>query len=235
MRAKKDAMAHRQFEDQFNSHQNGSFQQVRVVPLTPVSNDYQSDLSSNMGHGYAETSYAQSSYGDTQQYYAPSQAHVYRPGPPKQPRPIIIASNIDKSDFRTHIDGLTDGVRSKLGKAFGFGGKQQKGQQQAAKHFHAQPPFEQPPQPPAVTAVPSLIHSAHSDPAMARTNVYRPGPQSVRSGSRQGGGPASLGRRDSGLSNGPDIQVFSGNKKGRGAWRTLPNVCDLKMNILNLC
>ena len=36
--------------------------------------------------------------------------------PARKPRPIIIQSAIEKSDFRTHLDGMSSSLRGKLGK-----------------------------------------------------------------------------------------------------------------------
>lgn len=41
------------------------------------------------------------------------------PPPMRKPRPIIIASAIEKSDFRTHLDGMSSTLRGKLGKLLG--------------------------------------------------------------------------------------------------------------------
>jgi len=49
------------------------------------------------------------SSGGSTYTYMPAQAR-------KPPRPIIIASAIEKSDFRTHLDGMSKSVRGKLGR-----------------------------------------------------------------------------------------------------------------------
>lgn len=38
------------------------------------------------------------------------------PQPPRKPRPIVIQSAIEKSDFRTHLDGMSSSLRGKLGR-----------------------------------------------------------------------------------------------------------------------
>ena len=43
------------------------------------------------------------------------------PPPLRKPRPIIVASAIEKSDFRTHLDGMTSSLRGKLGKLLNRG------------------------------------------------------------------------------------------------------------------
>ena len=48
-------------------------------------------------------------------------AKVDYPAPPQLPRPIIVTSAIEKSDFRSQVDGMSKNVRSKLGR---FVGKQ---------------------------------------------------------------------------------------------------------------
>ena len=53
--------------------------------------------------------------------HSQGQPYYYKPPAPKQPRPIVIASAIEKSDFRTHLDGMADSVRGKIGRYFGKG------------------------------------------------------------------------------------------------------------------
>lgn len=48
-----------------------------------------------------------SSGGSTYAYPVPA---------PRKPRPIIVASAIEKSDFRTHLDGMSASLRGKLGR-----------------------------------------------------------------------------------------------------------------------
>ena len=45
-----------------------------------------------------------------------SSTYAYPPPPSRKPRPIIVASAIEKSDFRTHFDGMSRSVRGKLGR-----------------------------------------------------------------------------------------------------------------------
>ena len=42
--------------------------------------------------------------------------YAYPVAPPRKPRPIIVASAIEKSDFRTHLDGMSASLRGKLGR-----------------------------------------------------------------------------------------------------------------------
>ena len=42
--------------------------------------------------------------------------YAYPSPPARKPRPIIIASAIEKSDFRIHFDGMSKSVRGKIGK-----------------------------------------------------------------------------------------------------------------------
>ncbi|SLM36225.1 hypothetical protein LPUS_05712 [Lasallia pustulata] len=42
--------------------------------------------------------------------------YAYPAAPPRKPRPIIVASAIEKSDFRTHLDGMSASLRGKLGR-----------------------------------------------------------------------------------------------------------------------
>ena len=53
---------------------------------------------------------SQSSAGSTYGYPLP---HI--PSHMRKPRPIIVASAIEKSDFRTHLDGMSSSLRGKLG------------------------------------------------------------------------------------------------------------------------
>ena len=41
--------------------------------------------------------------------------------PMRKPRPIIVASAIEKSDFRTHLDGMSSTLRGKIGKLLSRG------------------------------------------------------------------------------------------------------------------
>lgn len=43
------------------------------------------------------------------------------PQPMRKPRPIIVASAIEKSDFRTHLDGMSSTLRGKIGKLLSRG------------------------------------------------------------------------------------------------------------------
>ena len=45
-----------------------------------------------------------------------SSTYGYPPPPMRKPRPIIVASAIEKSDFRTHFDGMSSSLRGKLGR-----------------------------------------------------------------------------------------------------------------------
>lgn len=45
-----------------------------------------------------------------------SSTYGYPPPPMRKPRPIIVASAIEKSDFRTHFDGMSSSLRYKLGR-----------------------------------------------------------------------------------------------------------------------
>ena len=53
---------------------------------------------------------SQSSAGSSYGY--PTAPHLHKP------RPIVIASAIEKSDFRTHLDGMSSNLRGKLGGVF---------------------------------------------------------------------------------------------------------------------
>ncbi len=45
-----------------------------------------------------------------------SSTYGYPPPSMRKPRPIIVASAIEKSDFRTHLDGMSASLRGKLGR-----------------------------------------------------------------------------------------------------------------------
>lgn len=45
-----------------------------------------------------------------------SSTYGYPAAPMRKPRPIIVASAIEKSDFRTHLDGMSSTLRCKLGR-----------------------------------------------------------------------------------------------------------------------
>lgn len=50
-----------------------------------------------------------------------SSTYGYPPPSMRKPRPIIVASAIEKSDFRTHLDGMSATLRGKLGRMLRHG------------------------------------------------------------------------------------------------------------------
>lgn len=82
-------------------------------------------------HGYA-TAPDRSNHSATSSYISPPRGNRRRqsissngsacaygyPQPMRKPRPIVIQSAIEKSDFRTHLDGMSSTLRGKLGKLF---------------------------------------------------------------------------------------------------------------------
>ena len=123
------------------------------------------------------------------------QQYLYRAPPPKQLRPIVIASAIDKSDFRTHLDGLTDSVRGKLGRMVGMKKeKDLKRPESTASYRRASVTLSPPP---PVNAVPPLIPSLPSP--------QKAFPFAARPSSGTQGRPSS---HESGL---PAVGVFHGS------------------------
>ncbi|KAI4130784.1 MAG: hypothetical protein LQ338_001556 [Usnochroma carphineum] len=57
----------------------------------------------------------------------------YPPPSMRKPRPIIVASAIEKSDFRTHLDGMSATLRGKLGRMLRHGDDGNNNQQQLAR------------------------------------------------------------------------------------------------------
>lgn len=77
----------------------GDLPQPLSRPGMPVTNSYMSPPHVRRR--------SQSSLGSAHSY--PSAPHLHKP------RPIVIASAIEKSDFRTHLDGMSSTLRGKLG------------------------------------------------------------------------------------------------------------------------
>lgn len=57
----------------------------------------------------------------------------YPPPSMRKPRPIIVASAIEKSDFRTHLDGMSATLRGKLGRMLRHNDDGNNSQQQAIR------------------------------------------------------------------------------------------------------
>ena len=116
------------------------------------------------------------------------QQYLYRAPPPKQLRPIVIASAIEKSDFRTHLDGLTDSVRGKLGRMVGLKKERELKRPESTASYRRASVTLSPP--PPADAVPSLIPSLPS-PQKAFPFAARP-PAGIqgRPGSQENGFPA---------------------------------------------
>lgn len=57
----------------------------------------------------------------------------YPPPSMRKPRPIIVASAIEKSDFRTHLDGMSATLRGKLGRMLRHNDDGNNSQQQATR------------------------------------------------------------------------------------------------------
>ena len=97
-------------------------------------------------------------YGYQQRHNA--QPYMYKSRAARQQlRPIVIASAIEKSDFRTHLDGLTDSVRGKLGRIMGIRDKPPTRSESKASYRRSSVTMSPPP---SLNAVPSLIPSLPS-------------------------------------------------------------------------
>lgn len=91
-----------------------------------------------------------------------SSAYGYPVCPPmRKPRPIIVASAIEKSDFRTHFDGMSSTLRCKLGRLL-KGGEDHSGSNRrrpGTANGSSDSESRSPDFTPSVTAVPSLSPS----------------------------------------------------------------------------
>ena len=123
--------------------------------------------------------------------------YAYGPQPPRQPRPIVIASAIEKSDFRTHLDGITDSVRGKLGRFMGVS-KEKEYKRPESKISNRRASVTISPTPSA-HAVPCLIPSL-PPPAKALPFAARP----------SSGTQARPGSHEEGF---PSVGVFQGGGK----------------------
>ena len=111
-------------------------------------------------------------------YISPPQVHRRRqsvsstgstygyPPPPRKPRPIVIQSAIEKSDFRTHLDGMSSSLRGKLGRLLRGGDndssakKRRPGTSTSRSDSDTRSTTQSTTFTPSVEAVPSLTSSA---------------------------------------------------------------------------
>ena len=107
-----DKRAYKEYDNDNHHHHQPSQSQSHLygypgAPMTrpsiPTNPSYMSPLSPPPHIRRRSHSSAGSSYG------YPTAPHLYKP------RPIVIASAIEKSDFRTHLDGMSSNLRGKLG------------------------------------------------------------------------------------------------------------------------
>ncbi|KAL8968140.1 MAG: hypothetical protein Q9183_002602 [Haloplaca sp. 2 TL-2023] len=94
-----DKKSHRQQSDSFD----GAEDQQDVYSNRPAFSANPSYVSSPRPRRRQSVSSSGSTYG-------------YPPPSMRKPRPIIVASAIEKSDFRTHLDGMSATLRGKLGR-----------------------------------------------------------------------------------------------------------------------
>ena len=84
------------------------------------------------GYAIAPNTFSRPSFSPNPSYIAPQRARrrqsVSSAGssygylsPMRKPRPIVVASAIEKSDFRTHLDGMSSVLRGKIGKLLRIG------------------------------------------------------------------------------------------------------------------
>lgn len=143
-------------------------------------------------------------------------AYAYPVTAPRKPRPIIVASAIEKSDFRTHLDGMSASLRGKLGRLIRGG--------EDHANVHQRPPVTASNSSdtgsrstgaftPSLTAVPSLSPSTSpSDLPAAHSSL---GPPTASSGHRSRQQESVIHR----------IRRFEGGGKlPQLGWKSLSNV-----------
>ena len=101
-RAYKEYSEH-DYHDQSHSHLHG-------YPAAPITRPVYSSNPSYMSPGQPPPHIRRRSHSSAGSSYGyPTAPHLHKP------RPIVIASAIEKSDFRTHLDGMSSNLRGKLG------------------------------------------------------------------------------------------------------------------------
>ncbi|KAI4169239.1 MAG: hypothetical protein LQ343_005827 [Gyalolechia ehrenbergii] len=112
---KADKKLHRQHSDSY-----GPYEEQRDVYSRPTIPANPSYVSSPRPRHRQSISSSGSTYG-------------YPPPSMRKPRPIIVASAIEKSDFRTHLDGMSATLRGKLGRMLRHSDDGNNSQQQPAR------------------------------------------------------------------------------------------------------
>ncbi|KAL8698150.1 MAG: hypothetical protein Q9224_001980 [Gallowayella concinna] len=95
-----------------------------------------------------------------------SSTYGYPPPSMRKPRPIIVASAIEKSDFRTHLDGMSATLRGKLGRMLRHGDD--------ASHNSLQPPIRRPGTATASTDSDYTVPSTHFTPSLGAVPSLSP-------------------------------------------------------------
>ena len=115
---------------------------------TPVSTNFSCGSTARPSRRRQSVSSAGSTYG--------------YPQPLRKPRPIVIASAIEKSDFRTHLDGMSSSLRGKIGKLLGRGDHDSSGpnkRRPGTATINSDSDSRSTDWAPSITAVPSLSPS----------------------------------------------------------------------------
>ena len=133
----------------------------------------------------------------------------------RRTRPIIVTSAIEKSEFRTHFDGMSSSLRNKIGRL--LGGADEQPNSNRRKTDLANLSMDIPPRsndfPPSIEAVPSLSPSTSPEASSFPPVVQQPPTSSTRT--KQQRLEAMIHR----------IRRFEGGGKHRElSWRSLKNV-----------
>ncbi|KAL8803434.1 MAG: hypothetical protein Q9223_006187 [Gallowayella weberi] len=125
----------------------------------------------------ANASYVSSSRPRRRQSVSSSSStYGYPPPSMRKPRPIIVASAIEKSDFRTHLDGMSATLRGKLGRMLRHSDD--------ASNNSQQPPIRRPGTATASTDSDYTVPSTHFTPSLGAVPSLSPStsPSDIPSG-----------------------------------------------------
>ncbi|KAL8691448.1 MAG: hypothetical protein Q9218_003331 [Villophora microphyllina] len=108
VRAKNTSQADKKLHNRQQSDGYGGYEDPQDIYARPTVSANPSYVSSPRPRRRQSLSSSGSTYG-------------YPPPSMRKPRPIIVASAIEKSDFRTHLDGMSATLRGKLGRMLKHG------------------------------------------------------------------------------------------------------------------
>ena len=199
-------------------HDDPSFYGYPAGPLSASRPNFSATPSYQSSHHSNPRRRSASSTSSTYGYPLP-----HMPPHMRKPRPIIVASAIEKSDFRTHLDGMSSSLRGKLGGLI-------KGKKDSTEKPRPRPmtsginseiPSRSENYTPSVDAVPSLTSS--TSPSDGQATFSSSGHQTPASRQRQ--------QQESVIHK---IRRFEGGGKlPQLGWKSLSNVSIAKVCLVN--